>query len=105
MNRNLFNEEKLSYLTEADINRYIRVYGNLAADSPVDFIHDPARTLELIWEIVTAKAGSVRFGYTLGSAGCLVWAGKHDEYRARADTIGRAVANLFIEIIRSEAAL
>lgn len=86
-----------------EINRWISTYGG--SQEIIDFIGNSDRTLELLWELVTAKCGRVAFEYTIGL--CLVTGGgKHGapEVKASGDTIGRALANLFLEYMRREAA-
>lgn len=86
-----------------EINRWISTYGG--SQEIIDFIGNSDRTLELLWELVTAKCGRVAFEYTIGL--CLVTGGgKHGapEVKASGDTIGRALANLFLEYMRRESA-
>lgn len=99
--RNLFYAQPEGPKDWQDINRFISVHCGSA--ETLDFIHDGGRTLELLWELVTSK-GCVTFEYTIGA--CIVTGGgKHGApaIRVTGGTVGRALANLFIEYLRREA--
>lgn len=100
--KNLFYAEPNGPRDGDDINRFISVYGG--SEEIIDFIGNGDRTLELLWELVTAKCGSVKFEYTIGA--CIVTGGGNHgtpQIRTTGNSIGRALANLFIEYMRLEA--
>ena len=85
-----------------EINEWISTYGG--SKETIDFIGNSDRTLELLWELVTAKCGCVTFEYTIGA--CIVTGGgKHGQpsVKVTAGTVGRALANLFLEYMKREA--
>lgn len=96
--KNLFYSQPEGPRDQQDINRFISVYGG--SSEIIDFIGDSGRTLELLWELVTAHCGAVTFEYTIGA--CIVSAPRHG-FRVTGRTIGRALAELFIEVIKREA--
>lgn len=96
--RNLFYAEPAGPKDQQDINRFISVYGG--SKEVIDFIGDSRRTLELLWELVTAHCGAVTFEYTIGA--CIVSAPRKG-FRVTGSTIGWALAELFIEVMKREA--